>query len=142
MEEKKYHIEKNTVQETLIIPLWGRKFATEVFPELYTDPTAVKLASMLDYDFSSLEEKTGSFGYRFGYLRLLSGIWTSPRSFGPTWPITPEQPLSIWAAAWIVRQKITAIRSAESIISTVRMSLRSEIRCCLRMRGRPISAPI
>ena len=29
---EKYHIEKNTVQETLMIPLYGRKFCTEVFP--------------------------------------------------------------------------------------------------------------
>ena len=29
-----YHIEKNTVQETLIIPLYGRKVCSEHFPEL------------------------------------------------------------------------------------------------------------
>ena len=31
----KYHIEKNTVQETLIIPLYGRKKCTEKFPQLF-----------------------------------------------------------------------------------------------------------
>ena len=30
---KKYHIEKNTVQETLIIPLFGRKVCSEHFPQ-------------------------------------------------------------------------------------------------------------
>ncbi len=29
-----YHIEKNTVQETLIIPLFGRKVCSEHFPHL------------------------------------------------------------------------------------------------------------
>ena len=29
----KYHIEKNTVQETLVIPLFGRLVCSEHFPE-------------------------------------------------------------------------------------------------------------
>ena len=33
----KYHIEKNTVQETLIIPLYGRKKCTEKFPQLFKE---------------------------------------------------------------------------------------------------------
>ena len=68
MTEKKYHIEKNTIQETLIIPLWGRKFATEIYPGIYQDPMAVKLASQLDYDFEQFESKTNSTFFRFGYL--------------------------------------------------------------------------
>ena len=68
MMEGKYHIEKNTIQETLVIPLWGRKFATEIFGDIYQDPKAIEIASKLDYDFSELESKTGNFGFRFGYL--------------------------------------------------------------------------
>ena len=68
MENKKYHIEKNTIQETLVIPLWGRKFATEIYGDIYRDPKAVELASQLDYDFGALDGKTGSFFFRFGYL--------------------------------------------------------------------------
>lgn len=45
---EKYHIEKNSVQETLMIPLLGRKLCTEVFPELYKDDAAVKLCEMVD----------------------------------------------------------------------------------------------
>lgn len=33
----KIHIEKNSVQETLIVPLFGRKMCAEKFPELYAD---------------------------------------------------------------------------------------------------------
>ena len=39
----KYKIEKNTVQETLILPLYSRKLCTELYPNLYLDETAVHL---------------------------------------------------------------------------------------------------
>ena len=35
---KKLTIQKGTVQETLLIPLYGRKICNEVFPKLYSDP--------------------------------------------------------------------------------------------------------
>lgn len=53
----KYHIEKNTVQETLVIPLYGRKICTELYPNLYRDETAQKLMERIDYDFSALEKQ-------------------------------------------------------------------------------------
>ena len=40
----KYHIEKNTVQETLIIPLFGRLVCSERFPALFSDPEAQEQA--------------------------------------------------------------------------------------------------
>ena len=42
-EPMKYKIEKNTVQETLILPLYSRKLCTELYPNLYRDETAVRL---------------------------------------------------------------------------------------------------
>ena len=39
----KYKIEKNTVQETLILPLYSRKLCTELYPNLYRDETAAHL---------------------------------------------------------------------------------------------------
>ena len=33
----KYKIEKNTVQETLILPLYSRKLCTELYQNLYRD---------------------------------------------------------------------------------------------------------
>ena len=44
---KKYHIEKNTVQETLIIPLYGRKVCSDHFPQLFRDPEAERICGML-----------------------------------------------------------------------------------------------
>ena len=79
MDMKKVKIEKNTVQETLIIPLYGRKMCSEKFPELYTDVFAKRLCERLDYDFSELEKKKNSFLYEFGALeaamRQLDMIW-------------------------------------------------------------------
>ncbi len=75
----KIHIEKNTVQETLIVPLYGRKMCSEKFPELYTDVFAKNLCERLDYDFSELEKKKNSFLYEFGALeaamRQLDMMW-------------------------------------------------------------------
>ena len=62
------HIESNTIQETLVIPLWGRKYCSDIYPELYNDPMAEKIMENLDYDFSVLEQKKSSTMFRFGYL--------------------------------------------------------------------------
>ena len=64
----KYKIEKNTVQETLVIPLYGRKMCSELYPNLYRDETAIRLMKEIDYDFLVLEKKSGSLMQRFGFL--------------------------------------------------------------------------
>ena len=56
----KYKIEKNTVQETLIIPLYARKVCSELYPNLYQDETAVRLINEIDYDFSEAEKNSRS----------------------------------------------------------------------------------
>ena len=68
MNHEKMHIEANTVQETLVIPLWGRKYCSEIYPEIYRDPMAEKIMEKLDYDFSVLDTKKKSTLFRFGYL--------------------------------------------------------------------------
>lgn len=65
----KYHIESNSVQETLVIPLYGRKICTELYPNVFKDEKAVELIEKIDYDFSVLEKKSSGFAYRFGALR-------------------------------------------------------------------------
>ena len=62
----KYKIEKNTVQETLIIPLFARKVCSGLYPNLYRDETAVRLIDEIDYDFSESEKKSRSLMQRFG----------------------------------------------------------------------------
>ena len=64
----KYHIEKNTVQETLIIPLYARKVCSELYPALYRDETAMRLIDEIDYDFSTLAKRSQSMMQQFGFL--------------------------------------------------------------------------
>ena len=66
----KYKIEKNTVQETLILPLYSRKLCTELYPNLYRDETAVRLLDQIDYDFSGAEKSSRSLMQRFGALEV------------------------------------------------------------------------
>ena len=66
----KYKIEKNTVQETLILPLYSRKLCTELYPNLYRDETAVRLIDQIDYDFSEAEKNSRSLIQRFGALEV------------------------------------------------------------------------
>ena len=66
----KYKIEKNTVQETLIIPLYARKVCSELYPNLYRDETAVRMIDEIDYDFSEAEKNSRSLMQRFGSLEV------------------------------------------------------------------------
>ncbi len=66
----KYHIEKNTVQETLIIPLFGRLVCSEHFPELFSDPEAKRICDSLDYDFAEKRKKMESAAGLFGALEV------------------------------------------------------------------------
>ena len=76
-----YRIEKGSVQETLIIPLYGRKLCAEQFPELITDSGAVEVCKQLDYDFSELDAKAKSTFWQFGALEA------AMRRFDMEWEI-------------------------------------------------------
>lgn len=66
----KVHIEKNTVQETLVIPLYARRLCGEQFPTLFRDEKAMELMERLDYDFSQIEKRSQSLMQRFGALEV------------------------------------------------------------------------
>ena len=66
----KHKIEKNTVQETLIIPLFARKVCSELYPNLYRDETSIRLIDEIDYDFSEAERNSRSLMQRFGSLEV------------------------------------------------------------------------
>ena len=63
---EKIKIEKGTVQETLIVPLYGRKMCTENFPDLYRDEYAVELCKRIDYDFEEQDRQAHTFKYKYG----------------------------------------------------------------------------
>ncbi len=66
----KYLIEKNTVQETLVIPLFGRLVCSERFPQLFSDPEAKRICDSLDYDFAEKRKKMESVFGLFGALEV------------------------------------------------------------------------
>lgn len=68
--ERKYHIERNTVQETLVIPMYGRMKSSQLYPFLFKDDDAARLMSRIDYDFSSLESNSRNAMQRFGFLEV------------------------------------------------------------------------
>lgn len=65
---QKVSIKRNTVQETLVIPLYARKLATELFPQLFQDPKALEVLEKIDYDFLQIRGGSAGFAYSFGAL--------------------------------------------------------------------------
>lgn len=70
METPKLHIEKNTIQETLVIPLYARKLCSRLYPSLFSDPAASALIDRLDYDFQAVEKQSSGLMQRFGALEI------------------------------------------------------------------------
>src|SRR5699024_530309 len=60
----------NSIQETLVIPLYGRALCTRKFPQLFADQTAAELLEQIDYDFSALEQRSGGLLQTFGALEV------------------------------------------------------------------------
>ena len=77
----KYKIEKNTVQETLVIPLYGRRLCSRMFPTLFQDESAAELMERIDYDFSELERQSNSLMQVFGALEV------AMRQSDPAWEV-------------------------------------------------------
>ena len=67
---QRHPIEKNSIQETLVIPLYGRALCTRKFPQLFADQTAAELLEQIDYDFSALEQRSGGLLQTFGALEV------------------------------------------------------------------------
>ena len=118
----KYKIEKNTVQETLILPLYSRKLCTELYPNLYRDETAVHLIDQIDYDFSEAEKNSRSLMQRFGALEV--AMRQNDLAFEVQAYLkktTPARQWSIWAAGWITPVEPATMADARSTIWISRM---------------------
>ena len=117
----KYKIEKNTVQETLILPLYSRKLCTELYPNLYRDETAVRLLDQIDYDFSGAEKSSRSLMQRFGALEVAmrqNDLAFEVRAYLKTHPV---RQWSTWAAGWITPAEPATTADAKFTIWTSRM---------------------
>ncbi len=53
--ETKIKVKKGTVEETLLLPLWGRAYETQKKKPRIIDNKAVEIMSKLDYNFSEIE---------------------------------------------------------------------------------------
>ena len=124
---EKYKIEKNSVQETLIIPLYGRRLCSQRFPELYQDTTAAMLIEKVEYDFSRLERHSNSLMHTFGALEVAmrqNDLETILKSI-------PKLQSSIWDAVWTIPGESVTMAIAASGTSICRKSLRFGIACFL-----------
>jgi len=65
---EKLHIEKNSVQETLIIPLYARYLCSKEYPDLFKDQTSELLINSIDYDASERGKLMDTFYGKFGAL--------------------------------------------------------------------------
>jgi hypothetical protein len=45
-----------SVEETLLVPMWGRATISREYPSLLNDAKAVELVGQIDYDFSTLDK--------------------------------------------------------------------------------------
>ncbi len=65
----KYKIQKDSVQETLIIPLYGRKLAMDMYPENFADNDCQALFNRIDYDFPKQRKVMDKVGAIMGATR-------------------------------------------------------------------------
>jgi len=59
-------IEPQSVQETMLLPVWGRAKYSHLYPELLDDPRAGEIMGKIDYNFSKVEkgfDENGGLAY-------------------------------------------------------------------------------
>lgn len=67
---KKIKIEKGTVQETLLIPLYGRKYAMDLYPDLFMDHDCQVLFDRIDFTVpDNMKGMLGNIGCIMGATR-------------------------------------------------------------------------
>lgn len=67
---EKIKIEKDSVQETLLIPLLGRMVCSERFPELFKDDEVGMIMDRIDHDLSDRKKMMDSFAGIYGALEV------------------------------------------------------------------------
>ena len=137
----KHKIEKNTVQETLIIPLFARKVCSELYPNLYRDETSIRLIDEIDYDFSEAEKKSHSLMQRFGSLEV------AMRQNDLAWEVRDylKSQLRRWStsdAVWTAPEEPATTEAAKSTIWIFPTSSPCAMSCCPPGSGRKTSPAI
>ena len=78
----KYKIEKNTVQETLVIPLYARKVCSELYPNLYRDETAVRLIDAANWAAVKMIAKTWLKSAKIRNVGAYFAVSDAPKEIG------------------------------------------------------------
>jgi len=65
---KKIRVEKNSVQETLVLPLFGKAWAVKNYPDIFKDHDVPKIMDQVDYDFSAMEKAASGIKGKIGSL--------------------------------------------------------------------------
>jgi O-methyltransferase involved in polyketide biosynthesis len=61
-EQKSAALEPQTVQATMLMPLWGRAEGSRICPEILSDSVAQRLVEQVDFDFSDVASGYGEYG--------------------------------------------------------------------------------
>ena len=59
--KNKVTLDMQSVQGTMLLPLWGRAVYSPEFPEILNDETAIEIFNNLDFDFSSIGKQFDQF---------------------------------------------------------------------------------
>ncbi len=65
---KKIKVEKNSVQETLVLPLFGKAWAVRNYPDIFKDQDVQGIMDQVDYDFSVMEKAASGVKGKIGSL--------------------------------------------------------------------------
>ena len=65
---EKIRIEKNSVQETLVLPLFGKAWAVRNYPDIFKDHDVQRIMDQVDYDFSAMEKAASGVKGKIGSL--------------------------------------------------------------------------
>lgn len=65
---KKIKVEKNSVQETLVLPLFGKAWAVRNYPDIFQDHDVQQIMDQVDYDFSAMEKAASGIKGKIGSL--------------------------------------------------------------------------
>lgn len=60
--ESDVRLPQGSVQETMLIPLWGRAIFSQLYPQFISDLEAEKIINNLNYDFSNISQALGEYG--------------------------------------------------------------------------------
>ena len=65
--KNKVILDMQSIQGTMLLPLWGRAAYSREFPEILNDELAIEIVDKLNFDFSSIEKHSNKF-ICLGYL--------------------------------------------------------------------------